>query len=150
MYTVVRGGTLILPGAGIGPVLVLVLGGALPEFAVPLWVIFLCGITMALGTAVGGWRIVRTMGLRLTHLEPVHGFAAETSAAATIELATRLGIPLSTTHTISTAIMGVGATRRISAVRWGVTRDIVTAWLLTFPVCGFIAWVAAKLADAIF
>jgi PiT family inorganic phosphate transporter len=130
--------------------LVLVLGGALPAFAVPFWVILLCGITMALGTAVGGWRIVRTMGLRLTHLQPVHGFAAETSAAATIELATRLGIPLSTTHTISTAIMGVGATRRMSAVRWGVTRDIVTAWILTFPVCGLIAWGTAKLAGLIF
>jgi PiT family inorganic phosphate transporter len=128
--------------------LVLVLGKALPEFAVPLWVILLCGVTMALGTAVGGWRIVRTMGLRLTKLEPVHGFAAETAAAATIELATRLGIPLSTTHTISTAIMGVGATRRLSAVRWGVTRDLVTAWVLTFPVCGLIAWVVAKLAQA--
>jgi PiT family inorganic phosphate transporter len=130
--------------------LVLVLSGALPEFAVPLWVILLCGVIMALGTAVGGWRIVRTMGLRLTKLEPVHGFAAETAAAATIELATRLGVPLSTTHTISTAIMGVGATRRMSAVRWGVTRDIVTAWVLTFPVCGFIAWAVAKLADAAF
>jgi PiT family inorganic phosphate transporter len=130
--------------------LVLLLGGAIPAFAVPLWVILLCGFTMAMGTAVGGWRIVRTMGLRLTKLEPVHGFAAETAAAATIELATRLGVPLSTTHTISTAIMGVGATRRMSAVRWGVTRNIVTAWVLTFPVCGFIAWTAAKMAQAIF
>jgi PiT family inorganic phosphate transporter len=130
--------------------LVLVLGGVLPEFAVPLWVILLCGVVMAVGTAVGGWRIVRTMGLRLTKLEPVHGFAAETAAAATIEVATRLGVPLSTTHTISTAIMGVGATRRMSAVRWGVTRDIVTAWVLTFPVCGFIAWAVAKLTEAMF
>jgi inorganic phosphate transporter, PiT family len=130
--------------------LVLMLGGALPRFVVPLWVVLLCGVTMALGTAVGGWRIVRTMGVRLTKLEPVHGFAAETAAATTIELATRLGVPLSTTHTISTAIMGVGATRRLSAVRWGVTRNIVTAWVLTFPVCGLIAWVAAKLAAAAF
>jgi PiT family inorganic phosphate transporter len=130
--------------------LVLVLGGLLPEFVVQTWVILLCGITMALGTAVGGWRIVRTMGLRLTNLEPVHGFAAETSAAATIELATRLGVPLSTTHTISTAIMGVGATRRMSAVRWGVTRDIVTAWVLTFPVCGLISWLAAKITQLSF
>jgi len=129
--------------------LVLMLGGGLSEFRVPLWVILLCAVTMALGTAVGGWRIVRTMGLRMTHLEPVHGFAAETAAAMTIELATRLGIPLSTTHTISTTIMGVGATRRLSAVRWGVTRDIVTAWVLTFPVCGLIAWVVAKAAMAL-
>ena len=125
--------------------LVLVLGGILPEFAVPSWVVVLCGVVMALGTAVGGWRIVRTMGVRLTKQEPVHGFAAETAAAATIELATRLGVPISTTHTISTAIMGVGATRRLSAVRWGVTRSMVTAWALTFPICGLIAWAVAKL-----
>jgi PiT family inorganic phosphate transporter len=99
---------------------------------------------MGVGTAVGGWRIVRTMGLRLTKLEPVHGFAAETGAALTIELATRLGIPLSTTHTINTAIIGVGATRRFSAVRWGVTLEIVTAWILTFPVCGAVGWLMAK------
>jgi PiT family inorganic phosphate transporter len=85
------------------------------------------------------------MGLRLTKLEPVHGFAAETAAALTIELATRLGIPLSTTHTINTAIVGVGATRRFSAVRWGVTFEIVTAWVLTFPVCGLIGWGATKI-----
>jgi PiT family inorganic phosphate transporter len=123
----------------------LLLGGLLPSFQVPLWVILLCAVTMGLGTAVGGWRIVKTMGLRLTKLEPVHGFAAETAAALTIEAATRLGIPLSTTHTINTAIVGVGATRRFSAVRWGVTFHIVTAWILTFPVCGAIGWGATKL-----
>jgi inorganic phosphate transporter, PiT family len=112
---------------------------------VPLKVIVLCAITMGVGTAVGGWRIVKTMGLRLTKLEPVHGFAAETAAALTIELATRLGIPLSTTHTINTAIIGVGATRRFSAVRWGVTLEIVTAWILTFPICGAIGWLATKI-----
>jgi PiT family inorganic phosphate transporter len=99
---------------------------------------------MGVGTAIGGWRIVRTMGLRLTKLEPVHGFAAETGAALTIELATRLGIPLSTTHTINTSIIGVGATRGYSAVRWGVTLEIVSAWILTFPVCGGIGWLATK------
>jgi len=125
--------------------LVLVLSGVLPEFEVPFWVILLCAGTMGVGTAFGGWKIIRTMGLRLTKLEPVHGFAAETGAAMTIELASHLGIPLSTTHTISTAIMGVGATRRFSAVRWGVSRDIVTAWILTFPVCGLIAWAVTKL-----
>lgn len=129
-------------------VLVLVIGGFLPAFQVPLWVILLCACTMGVGTAFGGWKIIRTMGLRLTKLEPVHGFAAETAAAATIEVASRLGIPLSTTHTISTTIMGVGATRRFSAVRWGVSRDIVTAWILTFPVCGLIAWAIAKLTLA--
>jgi len=119
--------------------LALLLGGVIPEFRIPLWVILLCALTMGLGTAVGGWRIVHTMGLRLTKLEPYQGFAAETAAASAIELATRLGIPLSTTHTINTAIMGVGATRRLSAVRWGVGLEIVTAWVLTFPACAAIA-----------
>lgn len=127
--------------------LVLLLGGLLSEFHVQLWVILLCAGVMGLGTAIGGWRIVKTMGLSLTKLEPVHGFAAETGAAGTILLASAAGIPLSTTHTISTAIMGVGATRRLSAVRWGVSRNIVTAWILTFPVCGMIAFLAAKLVS---
>jgi PiT family inorganic phosphate transporter len=124
--------------------LTLVLGGVLPRFDVPFWVILLCGATMGIGTAIGGWRIVKTMGLRVTKLDPVHGFAAETAAASAIELASRLGIPVSTTHTINTAIMGVGSTRRLSAVRWGVGREIIAAWILTFPVCGLIAWVMAK------
>jgi PiT family inorganic phosphate transporter len=128
--------------------LTLVLGGLLPEFGVPLWVILICASTMGVGTAVGGWRIVKTMGLRLTKLDPVHGFAAESAAASAIELASRFGIPVSTTHTISTSIMGVGSTRRLSAVRWGVGREIVTAWVLTFPVCGIIAWVVALLIAA--
>lgn len=125
--------------------LALVLGGVLPTFHIPLWVIFLCGTTMGVGTFVGGWRVIRTMGFGLTKLEPVHGFVAETSAASAIQIASHFGIPLSTTHTISTAIMGVGATRRLSAVRWGVTGQIVLTWLLTFPVCGVLgilfAWV---------
>ena len=125
--------------------LVLLLGGVLQTFQVPLWVILLSGLTMGIGTTFGGWRIVKTMGLRITLLRPVNGFAAETAAATTIELASRLGIPLSTTHTINTSIMGVGATRRLSAVRWGVSRHIIRAWILTFPVCGLIAWAIAKL-----
>lgn len=130
--------------------LTLMLGGVLPVFEVPLWVILLCAVTMGIGTAVGGWRIVKTMGLRMTKLDPVHGFAAETAAATAIEVASRLGIPVSTTHTISTAIMGVGSTRRLSAVRWGVGREIVTAWILTFPVCGALAWLAAKALRLLF
>ena len=130
--------------------LVLLLGGIHQTFHVPFWVMLVCAVTMGLGTSIGGWSIIKTMGMRLTKLEPVHGFAAETAAATTIEVASRLGIPLSTTHTISTAIMGVGATRRFSAVRWGVTRDLVMAWLLTFPVCGAIAWGVTKLAILLF
>jgi PiT family inorganic phosphate transporter len=130
--------------------LVLLLGGIHSSFHVPLWVILLCALMMGVGTSVGGWRIIKTMGLRLTKLEPVHGFAAETGAALTIELASRLGVPLSTTHTINTAIMGVGSTRRFSAVRWGVSRDIITAWILTFPVCGLLAWSVAKLVKWLF
>ncbi len=123
--------------------LALVLGGLLPEFRIPFWVILLCATAMGVGTAFGGWRIIKTMGIQMTKLEPVHGFAAETSAALVIEAASRFGIPLSTTHTISTAIMGVGASRRFSAVRWGIVAEIVTAWILTFPVCALIGWLVA-------
>ena len=130
--------------------LALVLGGVFPEFHVPVWVILLCALTMGIGTAFGGWRIIRTMGMRLTRLQPVHGFAAETSAGLVIMLASLLGIPLSTTHTINTAIMGVGATRRLSAVRWGVGAEMVAAWVLTFPVCGLIAWLVAWIGKTLF
>jgi len=129
--------------------LALFLGGVLPQFQVPLWVILLCGVVMGLGTMFGGWRIIRTMGFRLTKLEPVNGFAAESSASLVILMASFLGIPLSTTHTINTAIMGVGATRRFSAVRWGVTKQIVTAWLLTFPVCIGLGFIFALLFQKI-
>lgn len=125
--------------------LTLVAGGLLPEFRVPTWVILLCAGTMGVGTAFGGWRIIQTLGVRMTRLEPVHGFAAETGAATVIEIASRLGIPLSTTHTITTAIMGVGASRRLSAVRWGVVGEMVMAWIVTFPVCAIIAWATAML-----
>jgi PiT family inorganic phosphate transporter len=124
--------------------LALVLGNALPSFVIPLQVILLCAAVMALGTITGGWRIMRTLGMRLTRLETHQGFAAEMAAASTIELASRLGIPVSTTHTISTAIMGVGMVRGFSAVRWGVTANIVAAWILTFPICGLISWLVVK------
>lgn len=116
----------------------------------PLWVIVLCGVTMALGTSIGGWRILRTVGFRLTKLEPVHGFVAETSASMAILVASVSGIPLSTTHTINTSIMGVGASRRLSAVRWGVTRHIVMAWLLTFPACALMGGIFALLLKPLF
>ncbi len=123
--------------------LALVLGGVIPKFAVTWWVILLCSVMMGIGTSIGGWRIIHTMGSRMVRLKPYQGFAAETAAATAIELASRLGIPLSTTHTINTAIMGVGSARRLSAVRWGVVREVVLAWVLTFPICGAIAWLTA-------
>jgi len=123
----------------------LVLGGVIPEFKVPYWVVIICAFVMGIGTASGGWKIVKTMGVKLTKLEPVHGFAVETAAATCIELASRMGVPISTTHTVNTAIMGVGATRRFSAVRWGVGKNIVIAWVLTFPVSALVSWVIAKI-----
>ncbi len=125
--------------------LALVLGGILPEFTVPLWVILLCGLVMGVGTMLGGWRIIKTMGFKITRLEPVHGFAAESSASLAILLASSFGIPISTTHTINTAIVGVGSTRRFSAVRWGTTRQIVMTWLLTFPGCAILGYIYALL-----
>jgi PiT family inorganic phosphate transporter len=130
--------------------LALVLGNVLPEFVIPTWVIFLCAATMAVGTLTGGWRIIKTMGLRITKLEPYQGFAAEMAAATTITIASRLGIPLSTTHTISTAIVGVGAARGASAVRWGVTVELVSAWILTFPICAGISWLVVTVARKFF
>jgi inorganic phosphate transporter, PiT family len=130
--------------------LVLVLGGVTTVFSIPIWMMVLCGVVMGLGTATGGWRIIRTMGFRLTRLEPVHGFAAETSAGLSILLASSLGIPLSTTHTINIAIMGVGSTKRFSAVRWGVAGNIITAWILTFPVCGLLGYFFSWLLNMAF
>jgi len=125
--------------------LALVSAGVLAEPTVPLWVILLCATTMALGTAAGGWRIIRTMGQRVVKLDPVHGFAAETTAASVIFGASALGVPVSTTHVISSAIMGVGASDRFSAVRWGVAGNIVVAWVLTIPASGLVAWLAWEL-----
>ncbi len=108
-------------------------------FYVPIWVILLCHAAIALGTTFGGWRIVRTMGMRITKLQPIGGFCAETAGAITIIGAALAGIPVSTTHTITGAIVGVGATRRASAVRWGVARKVVWAWILTVPCTATIA-----------
>jgi PiT family inorganic phosphate transporter len=111
------------------------------EWGVPLWVILAAATAMGLGTAMGGWRIVRTMGLRVVELRPIDGFAAETAAATVIEVASRLGIPVSTTHVISSAILGVGSTRSLSAVRWGIAGRIVSAWVITIPACIALAWI---------
>src|ERR1700681_2505435 len=110
------------------------------DWQVPLWIIVAAALAMGLGTAIGGWRIIRTMGLRVVQLRPIDGFAAETAAATIIEAASRLGIPVSTTHTISSAILGVGSTRRLSAVRWGIAGQIVMAWVFTIPACFLLAW----------
>jgi len=110
------------------------------EFHVPTWVILLAALTMGVSTMAGGWRIIRTLGMRVTHLETYQGFAAEAAAATTLTVTSRFGVPLSTTHTIGTAIMGVGATKRLSAVRWGIAYNIVLAWVLTFPICFGLGW----------
>lgn len=121
----------------------------LPDFHVPFWVVLLCATVMAMGTAAGGWRIIKTLGMRLVHLKPIHGFAAETAAATVIEIASRIGLPLSTTHIISSTIMGVGASKRLSAVRWGIGGNIVLAWLLTLPACGLLAWAICRVLNLI-
>jgi PiT family inorganic phosphate transporter len=117
------------------------------NFEVPLWVVLAAATAMGLGTALGGWRIIRTMGLKVVELRPIDGFAAETAAASIIEFASRLGIPVSTTHVISSAILGVGATRRASAVRWGVAGRIVTAWVVTIPACITFGWLIFSAID---
>ncbi len=119
------------------------------EFHVPWWVIIISAAAISLGTAVGGWRVIRTIGLRVTTLRPVHGFVAQASAATIIEIASLQGIPVSTTHCISSSVMGVGATRRLSAVRWGVAGSIVTAWILTFPICAALGWLIARLVHLV-
>lgn len=113
--------------------------GYLPIFKVPVLVILACGLAMGLGTFVGGWRIIKTMGMRITKLQAVHGFSAETAGATVILGASFLGLPISTTHAISCSILGVGASKRLSAVRWGVTGEMVTAWILTVPGSAVIA-----------
>ena len=114
--------------------------GLIGSFDVPLWVMVLSALAMAAGTSAGGWRIIKTMGHKIIKLEPIHGFAAETAAASVIQLASHFGLPVSTTHVISGAIMGVGASRRLSAVRWGVAENMLVAWVLTIPACGAMAW----------
>src|SRR5579863_4978589 len=117
------------------------------KFHVPFWVVMACQAAMALGTLFGGWRIVRTMGSRITHLTPMQGVCAETAGSITLFLATWMGIPVSTTHTITGAIVGVGAARRVTAVRWNVAKDIVVAWIITMPAAGLIGAVFYLLAN---
>ena len=116
---------------------------------VPFWVIGLSALAISSGTAIGGWRVIKTLGMRVTKMQPIHGFAANLSAAAVIEGASLVGIPVSTTHCASAAIMGIGATRRFSAVRWGVAGNIVAAWILTFPICGGLGYLFGWLLQMI-
>ena len=118
----------------------LVASGKITTLEVPTWVVLTCALAMGFGTLFGGWKIIKTLGHNMLKLEPIHGFAAETSSAGIIMAASAFGMPVSTTHVVSTAILGVGATKRLSAVRWGIAGKIVMAWVLTLPVCIAMAW----------
>ncbi|CAN7345022.1 inorganic phosphate transporter [Phyllobacterium sp. LjRoot231] len=139
LYSLGHGGNDAQKTMGIIAVLLFSQGYLGTEFSVPFWVVIACQSAMALGTLFGGWRIVHTMGSKITRLNPMQGFCAETGGAITLFAATWLGIPVSTTHTITGAIIGVGAARRVSAVRWGLASNIVVAWLITMPAAAFIA-----------
>ena len=145
LYSLGHGGNDAQKTMGIITVLLFATGHLGDTFYVPLWVVLACHAAMALGTLSGGWRIVRTMGLKITKLRPVGGFCAETGGAITLFAATALGIPVSTTHTITGAIIGVGAVTKLSAIRWGVAGRIVWAWVLTIPCSAFIAGVTWSL-----
>jgi PiT family inorganic phosphate transporter len=138
LYSLGHGGNDAQKTMGIIAVLLYSQGALGSEFHIPLWVILSCQAAMALGTLFGGWRIVHTMGSRITRLHPVQGFCAEAGGAATLFLATYFGIPVSTTHTITGAIVGVGAARKVAAVRWNVASNVVVAWVLTMPAAGLI------------
>ena len=128
----------------------LLTGGAMATFEIPFWVILICALTMAAGTSAGGWRIIRTIGSRMTRLQSWQAFAAQAAAGFTIFGASAFGIPLSTTHTITSGIVGAAASRRTSDVRWTVLKRIVLAWLITFPVCFAAAYVAARVVNTLF
>jgi PiT family inorganic phosphate transporter len=139
LYSLGHGGNDAQKTMGIIAVLLYSQGHLGSEFYVPFWVVLTCQAAMGLGTLIGGWRIVHTMGSRITRLTPMQGFCAETGGAATLFLATWLGIPVSTTHTITGSIIGVGAARKVSAVRWNVANNIVFAWIVTLPATAFIS-----------
>jgi len=123
--------------------------GVIPNKNVPLWVVVACAIAMAIGTSIGGWKIIKTMGINMIKLQPSGGFAAETSAAVVIQTMTFMGAPVSTTHIISSAIMGVGTAKRLSAVRWSLAKNIVTAWVVTIPAAALIGGLIMMLIDLI-
>jgi PiT family inorganic phosphate transporter len=150
LYSLGHGGNDAQKTAGIIWMLLIAAGYLGAKDPLPIWVVIACYVTIGLGTAFGGWRIVKTMGQRITKLRPVGGFCAETGGAATLFIATALGIPVSTTHTITGAIVGVGAAQSASAVRWGVAGNIVWAWVLTIPCSAFIAGLAWWLGRQLF
>lgn len=139
LYSLGHGGNDAQKTMGIIAVLLFSAGKLGPTFHVPLWIVLICHAAIAIGTLFGGWRIVKTMGMKITKLKPVGGFCAETAGAITLFCATGLGIPVSTTHTITGSIIGVGAVTKLSAIRWGVAERIVMAWILTIPASGFIS-----------
>jgi PiT family inorganic phosphate transporter len=139
LYSLGHGGNDAQKTMGVIAVLLFSTGRLGSKFHVPFWVVLVCHAAMGLGTLFGGWRIVRTMGMRITRLKPIGGFCAETGGAITLFAATGLGIPVSTTHTITGSIVGVGSVTKFSAVRWGVARRIVWAWILTIPASGLVA-----------
>jgi PiT family inorganic phosphate transporter len=139
LYALGHGGNDAQKTMGIIAVLLYSQGYLGTKFSVPLWVVLACQLAIALGTLAGGWRIVRTMGSKITRLTPMQGFCAETGGSIMLFAATELGIPVSTTHTITGCIIGVGAAKRVSAVRWGVAKEIVTAWIITIPAAGMMA-----------
>ena len=141
LYSLGHGGNDAQKTMGIIAVLLFSTGRLGPEFHVPFWVVITCHVAMGLGTLFGGWRIVKTMGMKITKLKPIGGCCAETGGAITLFLATGLGVPVSTTHTITGSIMGVGAVTKFSAVRWGVAERIVWAWVLTIPAAAFVAMI---------
>lgn len=145
LYSLGHGGNDAQKTMGIIAVLLYANGYMQGDFHVPFWVVVSCQVAMALGTLFGGWRIVRTMGMGITRIRPSGGFCAQTSGAIALFVATSLGIPVSTTHTITGAIIGVGLSRRVSAVRWGLASRIVWAWVLTIPCAGLIAAIAYNL-----
>ena len=150
LYSLGHGGNDAQKTMGIIAVLLFAHSGGKGAFHIPLWVVLSCQAAMALGTLFGGWRIVHTMGSKITRLSPMQGFCAETGGAITLFAATYLGVPVSTTHTITGAIVGVGAARRTSAVRWGVARRIVVAWVITMPMAGLIGALAFAVTGRLF
>ena len=150
LYSLGHGGNDAQKTAGIIWMLLIASGHLAAQDPIPIWVVVACYVTIAFGTAFGGWRIVKTMGQRITKLKPVGGFCAESGGAVMLFVATGLGIPVSTTHTITGAIVGVGAAQSTSAVRWGVAGNIVWAWVLTIPCSAFIAAIAWWLGRQIF